>query len=134
MKKDSLVYVASPYYSDNPGIMRNRFELVKQACYLLLTNGYNPLSPIMIWHQVRESGVAFDGVTDPDIVRMNRKLLDKCDSLLVLCASGWKESVGITEEVRYARESKMKVVYCKFNEFIDRFCQESTYGKRSDSD
>ena len=37
--------------------------------------------------------------------------LRRCDKLLVVCTDGWKESFGVQEEIRIAKELNLPVVY-----------------------
>ena len=118
--KNKLIYVASPYYHDNPYSMVLRAEAVANACYTMLRCGYNPISPIAHWHPMKLQGCKFEDVDD-DLVRVNITLLKKCDMLLVLQLGGWEQSKGIIIEVAQARKLNIEVRYVKANEFMEMF-------------
>lgn len=124
MNKESLLYVASPYYHDNPGIMKDRYEAVSEACYLMALSGWNVISPVMMWHPVKVSKAAFEGVVNSDLVRMNMALLKRCDTLVCLQIKGWEQSLGMLAEIDYARELGKEVRYYCFNEFFETFANE----------
>lgn len=115
--KNKLIYVASPYYHDNPYVMSNRYKAVAGACYLLLREGFNPISPICHWHPIKNLPVNFDRV-DNDLNRINKFLLLKCDIVIVLTLNGWEDSTGVKEEVKIAREHGITVQYVDEKEFI----------------
>ena len=124
MNRESLIYVASPYYHDNLEIMKQRYDAVSDACYLMAMSGWSIISPVMIWHPVKVSKAAFEGVIDSDLVRMNKALLLHCDALIVLQIKGWEQSKGIAMEVDWARDAGKEVRDFGYNAFFDTFANE----------
>ena len=110
MKKSGLIYVASPYYHNNHFVMVERWETTAKACYILLQAGYNVISPILHWHPVKKLGLPFEHV-DKRLIEMNIKLLNCCDEIIVLTLNGWQESLGVAEEIEYARINSIPVTY-----------------------
>jgi len=114
--RDKLLYIAHPYYHDNPMVMLERYEAVCEACYLMLSSGYKPVSTVMMWHPVKKKfNLEF---CEPMIMQTCLCLLITCDMLVVLTLPGWKESKGVQEEVTWARELKLPVRYVSVKDLI----------------
>ena len=118
--KGKLIYVASPYYHDNPLVMSTRYDAVAYFCYLMLRHELTPFSPICHWHPMKANGNTFKDI-DNDLIRVNMEMLKKCDILLVLQLNGWKESHGVNAEVAQARELGLEVRYILSTEAITLF-------------
>jgi len=112
--KGKVLYVASPYYHDNPWVMIERYAAVSKFCLLLLSQGYCPISPIMIWHPVAEA----IGIDEDAVLRADKQLITKCDSLVVFTLNGWQDSKGVAKEVEWARELKLPVRYMNEKDII----------------
>jgi hypothetical protein len=41
----------------------------------------------------------------------SRELLSKCDGLIVLMSEGWRESGGVQDEIAYAKELGIDILY-----------------------
>ena len=114
--KDKLLYVAHPYYHDNPMVMTDRYEAVCEACYLMLASGYKPVSTVMMWHPLK-SQFNLDQY-ESVIMETCFCLLVTCDVLVVLTLPGWKDSKGIEGEVEWARHLKIPVRYTSAKDLI----------------
>ncbi len=107
--KGKVLYVASPYYHDNPWVMVDRYEATSRFCLLLLAQGYCPISTVMIWHPAKKQ---FNITScESKIMQGCLELLSKCDTVVVLTLPGWKESKGVQEEVAFARSLEIPVRY-----------------------
>ena len=103
-----LHYLASPYTSDDCRIQEARYQLAITACALLLKQGLAVYSPIVHWHVVAKQ--YFD---IPYSTYLNNDLqhLQNCDAMIVLTATGWKESHGVQAEITTAKELGMQIQY-----------------------
>ncbi len=96
-----MIYLASPYSSPDPLIMKTRFLLAEQVTASFLTRGVYIYSPIVHCHELSSK---YELPGDFAFWQgYNFDMLRRADSLAVLAIPGWKESVGVQEEIRFAR-------------------------------
>jgi hypothetical protein len=101
-----LVYLASPYSSDDPIVQMWRHEAVCRAYAKLMNrwdNTYVFFCPIAMSHNVArylEDG-SWEGWK-----KVDEEMLSRCDELWVLPIDGHKESVGITAERAWWHKNK----------------------------
>lgn len=110
----TLIYLASPYTfkcdSDvqRAAVMQHRHDLVAEALAVLMREGRNVYSPIKHCHGLHKFGLPTDWEywekVDGDMIR-------RVDELWVLTIDGWKESVGVTAEVKIAHSLAKPVHY-----------------------
>ena len=103
-----LHYLASPYTSDDHRIQEARYQMAITACALLLKKNIIVYSPIVHWHVIAEQ--YFD---IPYSTYLNNDLqhLQNCDAMIVLTATGWKESRGVQAEITIAKELGIQIQY-----------------------
>ena len=97
-----MIYLASPYSHINRRTQHERYLAVRAVVALLLPrNPTRPIfSPIVYAHEMaQEHGMATDARTWQ---LFNTHLLRKADELWVLTLPGWKESVGVQQELELA--------------------------------
>jgi hypothetical protein len=103
-----IAYLASPYSHPDQAVREERYRAACRAAAALLLAGQPVFSPIVHSHVFVEHGLpgdwnfwrCFDG-----------ELLARCDEVVVLMLAGWRESVGVREEIRIARELGKPVRY-----------------------
>jgi hypothetical protein len=104
-----MIYLASPYSDPDLAVQKYRYDLVAKATGVLLSAGHHVYSPIVHCHQI-----AIDNSlpTDAQFWRAyNEDMIDRCDSMFVLCIFRWNTSKGVMMEIEYAREIRMPVRY-----------------------
>ena len=82
-----------------------------------------PYSPIVYSHDLntyieRVDNIGFDWVERDKII------LAKCDGMVVVTMDGWKESVGVQEEIKFCEENDIPITYMhpiEVNDFIMQF-------------
>jgi hypothetical protein len=102
-----LIYLASPYTHDERWGEAGRYHEVAKATSVMLQRGWTVFSPIVHSHPLAtQYGCpqtwAFWG-------RHDRKYLEMCDELWVLALDGWKESRGVTEELKIAADMDKRI-------------------------
>jgi len=109
MKKNELIYLASPYSHAYCGVMADRFRDVCSAASRLMRDGYNIFSPIAHTHPIALAG----GLpTDFDYwQKYDEIILSRCDRLVVLMLDGWEKSNGIAMEIKIAKRIGIPVEY-----------------------
>ena len=104
-----MIYLASPYSSDNSDVRLVRFYKACSAAARLMRKGMHVLSPIAHSHFIAECG-GLPG--DWKFWReFDLELLKACDSMTVLMLEGWRESKGVQAEIKIAEEMGMPVTY-----------------------
>ncbi len=82
--------------------MEERYELVNQAGAYLCLNGHIVIEPIAMCHH---KSLKYELPTGYEYWKTrDRKFVAMSDGIIVLKADGWKRSVGVTDELEYARE------------------------------
>jgi len=106
-----MIYLATPYTHDDPAVMHERFLQVNRTAARLMASGVHLISPISHTHPIALAG---ELPTSWDYWEAyDRRLIEICTGMSVVCQDGWDCSVGVTAEVNIAREFGLVV------EFID---------------
>lgn len=104
------IYLAGPYSDNDPLVREKRYLRLLEAEYaLIISEGYCVMNPIGMCHELAKmykmpSGYKYWQSRD-------RELITRCDEVYVLTMQGWKESVGVTDEIAFARSLGKPVVY-----------------------
>jgi hypothetical protein len=101
-------YLASPYRSHAQG-REQAYRDAVDAAARLLRGGAVVFSPIVYGHALQESsGEVLD---EAGWLGVDLAILAECDSLLVVMMPGWRESDGVTDEIKHAVEREMPISY-----------------------
>lgn len=105
--KRKVWYLASPYSHKFRVMMWYRYLRTVSTGARLILQGYILLEPIAMchWHSVFHSmptGYTFWQTRDRTFIR-------KSDGILVVDLPGWKESIGVSDEVQYAKSRGLPV-------------------------
>ncbi len=107
MTKDQIIYVASPYSSGDPEQIQNNYEMVTEFVAMLVSMGYIAISPITYGHTLLDYQ---DMPKDYGFCKhFCIGLLKKSDAILVLKLPGWEDSVGVQDEMDFARKNHIEV-------------------------
>lgn len=102
-----MIYLASPYTHKDQLIMKTRFLLAEQVTARLLHRRSWVYSPIVHCHEL---ALRYHLPTDFAYWRdYNFAMLRRCDTLYVLFIPGWEESLGVTEEIKFAQTAGIPV-------------------------
>lgn len=97
-----IIYLGSPYTHEDENIQHERFEqAILAAGYLINRNEY-VFSPIAHSHPI-QMACKLDG-SFRYWAELDRRWISVCSYFYILQISGWKESVGLKEEFKIARE------------------------------
>lgn len=101
-RENKTYYLASPYSHKNPVVKEFRELAVQYTASILTMKGYKLLEPIASCH--RKSHM-FDLPTGYEYWKeRDRDYIARSDGVILLAIKGWKESVGVTDELEYANE------------------------------
>ena len=124
---NKLTYLASPYTSDDPAVMEERYQLACKAVSVLKNKGWLIYSPITHSHGPAQYGLPKDYAYWK---RYCEVMLPKCDDMMVLQIDGWENSKGVKAEIDLADKLGIPVRTCDFETlpFIeDRLPAQSAY-------
>jgi len=105
-----LIYVASPYAGD---IERN-MKFAKEACRLVMNEGYAFFAPHLLYPQVLDDGCPEERQLGLD---MGKKMLTSCDELW---AFGDFISPGMKDEIDMATQCNIPVKYVMLQEMAEK--------------
>lgn len=103
-----ITYLASPYTHESEKVQNSRYMAACRICFLLLSKGKNPYSPICHWHPISELDYYIDYES---VIRVDLEILAVSTHLFVLCLDGWKESAGVRREIDFAKDKGIKTTY-----------------------
>lgn len=109
--ENRVYYLASPYSSDDAYTRELRYLQTLHFATDLINRGYTLIEPIAMSHQHAQrfslpTGYSFWKKRD-------RLLLSRCHGVIVYCLPGWDISVGVSDEIAYAKELGLPVYYAK---------------------
>lgn len=111
-----LVYLGSAYTHSSEKVMEQRFNSVCKTAGILFNKGLHVFCPIAMSHPIKvNSTLNGDWKTWADF---DERMLGLCTDFWVICSEGWKTSVGLTAEIKYALKNKIPIT------FIDEFGQK----------
>jgi len=120
-----LYYLASPYSSKKPGVQEMRYNSVVDIAAKLFSQGIFTISPIILGHPMA-SKLAISGDFET-WEALDRELLARCDTLLIIKLFGWEKSKGIAQEIKIAKELGKEILELRPDVtgiFLDDFCPE----------
>ena len=110
MDEDQRIYLASPYSSPEQAVRDYRHRLAWQFTSAHLKRGRATFSPIVNGVALTETGSRLWGFVhwqDYDLSFLQHWATE----LWVLCLDGWKDSVGVRNEIRVAESLGLPVKY-----------------------
>lgn len=100
-----FIYLASPYTA-NP---EENFLLAEKYAASQIIEGHPIFSPIVHCH---EMAIKYNMPKDYGFWRTYAlNMLQAAAALLVLMLPGWKESVGVTDEIAFATRNEIPIFY-----------------------
>lgn len=108
-----MIYLASPYNHHIPAVRHDRFVLVSQLATKMMKEGKLVYCPIAYGHQFRE---VFDNQADRWAYwrSFDLRILCHCEQMVVYMLPGWKESVGVAEEINYAKYRGIPIHFMEY--------------------
>lgn len=104
-----MIYLASPYSSDDERVMEKRYHHCCGFCAVAAKEGFVIYSPIVHWHPVAK---AYNLPKGFDFWRkLDHEMIECAEALWVFTLDGWKESKGVRFEIHHAHFNSKKVYY-----------------------
>ena len=107
---DMLLYLATPY-SKYPQGLGAAHDAAAEAVALLLGAGLDVISPVCACHHVARLSGMDPKIGNPVWMRLNRKLMERCDALVVVMMDGWDKSLGVSLEIQFFEAARKPVKY-----------------------
>ncbi len=96
---------------------KHRYEYTMKRTCELLKKGEVVFSPIVHMH---EMSIKYNLPKDYSFFKkIDRAMIDKADSLIVLKMKGWEQSEGITDEIEYAKSLGKDIEYLECEGFVE---------------
>ncbi len=109
MKQTKLFYIALPYSHYDKEIVKQRVDKFSSLDSFLNLNYIQTVSPILKQTLLdRNKNLASDWNFWQTL---SYTYLSRCDALIVYQLEGWENSVGVTEEIKFAQESNIPIIY-----------------------
>lgn len=104
-----MIYLASPYTHKEEIVRDRRFEQISEFTADLYQNGISVFCPIAYSHIL---ATCFGLRGDWEFwKKLDCDFIDRCDEVWVCVLEGWRESVGVTDEIAYAKQTGKPVKY-----------------------
>ena len=106
-KKGKMYYLASPYSNSDPLIKEQRYLSVVYYGSLLTKMGYTLIEPIGMSVPASQKFDLPDGYEFWK--ERDRLFISRCDGIMVMQMPGVDESVGVQDEIKYAKSLGLPV-------------------------
>ena len=112
---DKVYYLASPYSHPSDELKNLRYEAVNRVGAILCKRNLIIIEPIAMCHM---KSLQYDLPTGYEYWKTRDRTFVKLSDggVIVLAIPGWRESVGVSDEVQYARELGHEVYYLTLTE------------------
>lgn len=106
---EPLIFISSPYSHPSIRIRNSNYRKVAKLAASLSSIGIHAISPIVYGHNL----VQFkDMPVDWEFWKsFCLAFLDRCTAVLVYKMKGWDVSRGVSEEIKYALELNIPIIY-----------------------
>ena len=96
-----MIYLSMPYSDPDPAIRQWRFDAACKATAEMLRVGLIVISPVVLSHPLTNYGLPDDWQFWQSY---DRAYLEACSALAVLTLDGWRESEGVSNEIKIAND------------------------------
>ena len=107
--KEHIIYLASPYSSDNPTIYLTRQAAINMIAGHMIEAGHIVFSPLTYSATLKKAGFTFPEAQQ--WYRFDRQFMNICNELIVAKLPGWEESKGVNIEIKHADRLDMPIHY-----------------------
>ena len=106
-----MIFVSSPYTSQDPAVTLERYENVCKYTAELVASGQVAFSPIVYGHTL----LSYAKMPSDWQFWKNfcESFLSKCAEVHVLTIPGWQESTGVAAEIAFAESKEIPIKYIR---------------------
>jgi len=107
--ESKIIYLALPYMHENKFIMEFRAMVSDVIAADLMNKGHIVYAPISSCHHI---AVKYGLPRDWEFwAKMDEEFIKACGKVSVITLRGWKESVGVTAELKIAKKHNIPIDY-----------------------
>lgn len=108
-----MIYLASPYSAPDAATRQLNFELVEHCVACLTQRNVPAFSPILYLHTLshKYNLPTYAGFWE----RFNMQFLRKAGAIYVLKIDGWEESLGVRQEMEFAKAAYLPLHFVDEN-------------------
>lgn len=110
-----LIYLGSPYTHADNKIRKKRAEIVSKAAMYFIENGVMVYCPIAESIELAKHST-FTNTTWEFWREKDLTILNLCKELYICSIDGWKDSIGLRAEIKYAIKNDIKISLVVLNE------------------
>jgi len=122
MLTESYIYLASPYWNEDPAIRQKNATAVAKVASVLLLNKFPVYCPIAMGCYIQNS-LPEDKqklLDNPEVWSANEDYMIKhCDFVLLVTLDGWEKSNGVRRETEIAKKYGKQVIRQPLDYFAD---------------
>ena len=113
-----MIFLSAPYTHDNKVVVQERMKTIEEIIINLILLKIDAISVLQYGHTLVEKypnlPINWDYWKDYCF-----SFIDRSDIFCVIMLDGWQESVGVKEELEYAKSKNIKIIYFdpKLNDF-----------------
>lgn len=112
-----MIYIASPYSDPDIEVRSARYHKAQDYLYHCMLQKLNAYSPIVYFHPL---AIRFQLLsTEEPYIRHNVEMLEICDIIHILTLPGWKESLGVKHEIKFAQRWAKPIYLINPNDYHD---------------
>lgn len=105
-----MQYLASPYSHCNSLVREKRIRSAARIAGILFDRGEFVIPAIPLGHEMA-SWTKEKGDDWKTWAEFDKELIRRCDGVIVLCIDGWRESIGVKAEIKFAKSIGKPVRY-----------------------
>lgn len=109
LKDSEIEYLGLPYSDDDPAVEDWRAEVSNIIAVDLTKQGRIIFAPISAWHHLARK-YKLPG-TFEYWLKLDEEFIKASKRLLIITLPGWKESTGVTEEIKLAKKYYVPIEY-----------------------
>ena len=94
-----MLYLSLPYSSPDPSVRAERAAIARRLMATLIAAGHVTVCPVAMNHEAVELLRTAGSPSGAYWRELESRLAAICDELVVLRATGWRESRGVTREI-----------------------------------
>jgi hypothetical protein len=97
---------------------------VTSVGFEMTKGGMNVITPITASVRMQEYALKRDQntrlITHEEWMRADLEMLGRCDQLCVLMLPGWEKSRGVREEIEFAQERQIPIIYLRPDLYLEK--------------
>ena len=115
--KSEIEYLGLPYSDDDPDVENWRAEVSNAVAVDLTKQGRIIFAPISAWHHLARK-YELPG-TFEYWLKLDEEFIKASKRLLIITLPGWKESTGVTGEIKLAKKHYIPIGYINPKPYIE---------------